>query len=82
MSDFKQIFDRRNVDGTTFGSITKDDLFSLKVIEPKKSILDKFQKTISPAFKKQNQLEQENQHLSSLRDWLLPMLMNGQVTVR
>jgi len=23
----------------------------------------------------------ENQQLSSLRDWLLPMLMNGQVTV-
>jgi type I restriction enzyme S subunit len=26
-------------------------------------------------------LEQENQHLTQLRDWLLPMLMNGQVTV-
>jgi type I restriction enzyme S subunit len=24
----------------------------------------------------------ENQHLTTLRDWLLPMLMNGQVTVR
>lgn len=23
----------------------------------------------------------ENQQLASLRDWLLPMLMNGQVTV-
>ena len=23
----------------------------------------------------------ENQELASLRDWLLPMLMNGQVTV-
>jgi type I restriction enzyme S subunit len=23
----------------------------------------------------------ENQHLTQLRDWLLPMLMNGQVTV-
>ena len=23
----------------------------------------------------------QNQQLSSLRDWLLPMLMNGQVTV-
>ncbi|MBL0337521.1 MAG: restriction endonuclease subunit S [Chitinophagaceae bacterium] len=30
MVNLKQIFDRRNVDGTTFGSITKDDLFSLK----------------------------------------------------
>ncbi len=27
-------------------------------------------------------LMQQNQHLTALRDWLLPMLMNGQVTVR
>lgn len=26
--------------------------------------------------------EQQNQHLTTLRDWLLPMLMNGQVTVK
>jgi type I restriction enzyme S subunit len=26
-------------------------------------------------------LEQENQQLAKLRDWLLPLLMNGQVTV-
>lgn len=25
--------------------------------------------------------EQQNQELTQLRDWLLPMLMNGQVTV-
>lgn len=30
--------------------------------------------------KKQNLL-QENDVLGSLRDWLLPLLMNGQVTV-
>ena len=26
-------------------------------------------------------MEQENQQLAQLRDWLLPLLMNGQVTV-
>ena len=26
-------------------------------------------------------MENENQKLTELRDWLLPMLMNGQVTV-
>ncbi len=26
-------------------------------------------------------IKEENQQLSSLRDWLLPMLMNGQVSV-
>jgi type I restriction enzyme S subunit len=36
---------------------------------------------IKPIFKKQDSVELENQELASLRDWLLPMLMNGQVSV-
>ena len=28
-----------------------------------------------------NLIQKENQELASLRDWLLPMLMNGQVSV-
>lgn len=81
MANLKQVFDRRNVDGTTFGSITKDDLFSLKVIKPNKQVLKRYQKITKPAFDKQNTIELENQQLSELRDWLLPMLMNGQVDV-
>ena len=81
LTNLKQIFDRRNVDGTTFGSITKEDLFSLKVIIPTDDVLKEYQEIIGPAFKKQNTIELENIQLSSLRDWLLPMLMNGQVKV-
>ena len=81
MVNLKQIFDRRNVDGTTFGSITKDDLFSLKVVKPTNIILQKYHTTINSSFEKQNQLELENIKLTELRDWLLPMLMNGQVKV-
>lgn len=79
MVNLKQIFDRRNVDGTTFGSITKDDLFSLKVVKPTINILEKYHIAINSSFEKQNQLELENIKLTELRDWLLPMLMNGQV---
>jgi len=82
MVNLKQVFDRRNVDGTTFGSITKDDLFSLKVIKPDTDILKKYHSIINPAFEKQNTINLENQKLSELRDWLLPMLMNGQVRVK
>jgi type I restriction enzyme S subunit len=81
MVNLKQIFDRRNVDGTTFGSITKDDLFSLKVVKPTINILEKYHVAINSSFEKQNQLELENIKLTELRDWLLPMLMNGQVKV-
>ena len=66
---------------TTFGSITKDDIFSLKVVKPTNIILQKYHTTINSSFEKQNQLELENIKLTELRDWLLPMLMNGQVKV-
>ena len=82
MEYFQQIFDNRNNAGTTFGSITKDDLFSLKLVYPKDDILKKYNKSVF----KYNQIilnnHKQNQQLSELRDWLLPMLMNGQVTVK
>jgi type I restriction enzyme S subunit len=81
LRNLKQVFDRRNTDGTTFGAITKDDLFSLKVVKPSKEILTQFSNVMNPVFEKQNTIAIENQQLASLRDWLLPMLMNGQVKV-
>lgn len=81
MKYFKTIFDRRNSEGTTFGSITKDDLHSLPLAYPQTELLMEYDKVVS----KYNQMvfarSMENQHLTQLRDWLLPMLMNGQVTV-
>jgi type I restriction enzyme S subunit len=80
---FKGIFDRRNTSGTTFGSITKDDLHSLEFACPPAGspLLDAFEETMKPAHKAIFINHQQNQELSQLRDWLLPMLMNGQVTV-
>lgn len=78
---FKQIFDRRNTAGTTFGSITKDDLFSLKLVYPSTDILSKYDEKVSDFNKKILNNHQQNKKLIELRDWLLPMLMNGQVTV-
>jgi len=79
---FKQIFDRRNTSGTTFGSITKDDLFSLKLVYPTPNILGKYDNKITDFNLKIFNNHQQNKKLESLRDWLLPMLMNGQVTVK
>lgn len=82
MKYFKQIFDRRNSEGTTFGSITKDDLHSLKVIYPQQKILKQYDNIVSEYNKMIFLRSLENRDLIKLRDWLLPMLMNGQVTVR
>lgn len=81
MKYFKQVFDRRNSQGTTFGSITKDDLHSLMVAYPSEPVLKNFESSVSPMNKMIFSLSSENQELAELRDWLLPMLMNGQVTV-
>lgn len=81
MQYFKTVFDRRNNEGTTFGSITKDDLHSLPLAYPPTELLTEYDRVVL----RYNQMiftrSMENQHLTQLRDWLLPMLMNGQVTV-
>ena len=81
MQRMKQIFERRNASGTTFGSITKGDLFSISVVVPNEDILTEFDLVLRSQFEKQNVIGLENKYLSDLRDWLLPMLMNGQVIV-
>ena len=42
----------------------------------------RFEETTEHIFKKLTFIKLENQKLTELRDWLLPMLMNGQVTVK
>lgn len=82
MKYFKQVFDRRNAEGTTFGSITKDDLHSLQVVCPELELLERYDAIVSEYNKMIFTLSLENQSLIKLRDWLLPLLMNGQVTVK
>lgn len=81
MRYFKTIFDRRNGEGTTFGSITKDDLYSLPLAYPPTELLTEYDKVVSNYNQMVFTRSMENLHLTQLRDWLLPMLMNGQVMV-
>lgn len=70
-----------NSSGSTFKEVSLSTLKTIKTILPTNSVLSSFYDMIKPIFKKQDCLELENQELASLRDWLLPMLMNGQVSV-
>ena len=49
---------------------------------PHKELLVKFEEAVVPFFEKTTLNTKENQQLTELRDWLLPMLMNGQVKVK
>ena len=81
MNDFRLKFEGMNSAGTTFGSITKDELFSLPVIIPTKSVISEFEQVCEPIFDKQMIIGEEINGLTKQRDELLPLLMNGQATV-
>lgn len=74
-------FDNLNSAGTTFGSITKDDLFNLPVVIPPSEIVQQFERFCNPIFDKQMEVGSEIESLVKQRDELLPLLINGQATV-
>lgn len=60
----------------TLGMLTEIDTF-----EPSFDLISKYEKATKHLYEKQMIIVNENKKLKSLRDWLLPMLMNGQVIV-
>jgi type I restriction enzyme S subunit len=67
--------------GNTFLNMNKGDFEGIRLIKPDKNFLLIFSEFTKPIVKQIFNLSKENQTLSELRDWLLPMLMNGQVRV-
>ena len=68
--------------GNTFANMNKGDFSSIRVIKPAGRVLENFSETLKPFIDKVLINAKENDKLVELRDWLLPMLMNGQVTVK
>lgn len=67
--------------GSVFDSIVSNDIELTKLAIPTGQVIEKFAAVVEPAFEKIANNTKENQQLAQLRDWLLPLLMNGQVTV-
>ena len=67
--------------GTTFAEVSKEDFASVRLARPPKGMAERFEKSVLPLCEKSKRLQTETVELSSLRDWLLPMLMNGQVSI-
>jgi len=68
--------------GNTFANMNKGDFSTIKVINPKNEQLVYFAAYLKPTIEQILILTKENNKLIEIRDWLLPMLMNGQVTVK
>lgn len=75
---FKTLIDNIT-SGTNINNISNEHLYNIKMTIPNKKVLQKFEDILNPILDKQGIIQKENQELTSLRDFLLPLLMNGQV---
>jgi type I restriction enzyme S subunit len=71
----------RMMTGSVQMKVNQENLLKTKVMMPDQNSLKSYTSVCSSLRKIVFHNDLENQKLSKLRDWLLPMLMNGQVSV-
>ena len=67
--------------GTTFKEVSREDILKFPILKPCDEVLNLWEKKVTAINDKQLELQKENENLTKLRDELLPLLMNGQVSV-
>ncbi|ACA45722.1 restriction endonuclease subunit S [Clostridium botulinum] len=75
-------FDKYNKDGTTFGSINKDTLNGLRIINPPENIIQQFEEKVKSMDNQIRDYYDENLWLEKTKKFLFPLLMNRQVTFK
>lgn len=78
LEHFKMIAELRK---TTMGHITRAHLEGSYIPLPPKKLIQQLDLSLKPLLDQIIAKDKESQKLADLRDWLLPMLMNGQITV-
>ena len=68
--------------GSIFSGIRINTLESMNLLVPNEKIKEKFTHNIENIFLKKYKIAKENEELTKLRDELLPLLMNGQVSFK
>ena len=67
--------------GATQEAVNNDDLCNIFLLMPPDTVLQRYHDQTTDIYAQISSNICENQKLSSLRNWLLPMLMNGQATI-
>jgi type I restriction enzyme S subunit len=67
--------------GTSQQNLSNQIIRDYQIVVPPNDVLRGFNDYIKPLFAQIRIDQQENRQLAKLRDWLLPMLMNGQISV-
>jgi type I restriction enzyme S subunit len=82
-SIFRNEYIQKTIERYATGSVILHASSSIKylAIPFDEKVVTEFQKITQPLFDKIIANRQQSQNLAHLRDWLLPMLMNGQVSV-
>jgi type I restriction enzyme S subunit len=80
VSDFVKYL-KAKANGSVFDAIVSNDFKQTPIVIPSMEVIKKFGSISESIYEKILINRLENQTLSELRDWLLPMLMNGQVRV-
>lgn len=81
LDKIKPSMDKVFFQGTGLRHLQKNLLREYSLCIPDNDVLKKFEKIARDIFVQQHNLLAENRELESLKEFLLPLLMNGQVTV-
>lgn len=85
INTLNQDYFRKNIIEISCGAaqpnISNEQINNIELILPINNIVEKFNNKMTICYEKIIQNRYKVYHLQSLRDWLLPMLMNGQISV-
>lgn len=68
--------------GNVFDNMNKEDFSSIKLLYPTDNVLNKYNNKMTHVYDSIKRKILENEELTKLRDELLPLLMNGQVSFK
>ncbi len=72
----------KKANGAVFNAITTRDFEGEQIVHPTNFVLGKFIDIISPLYQQVLSIAKENETLTTLRDTLLPKLMNGEIITK
>lgn len=79
-SDYFEIIKNTLAHGATQEAVNNDDLANIFFVIPDNETLEKYHMAAQKLYSQISNNIIESKELTKLRDWLLPMLMNGQIT--
>lgn len=77
----KQIPAKKIESGSIQKKISQENMLKFKVLIPNTNVIEAFNERVMPLWEEKKQLEEQISNLEKLRNELLPLLMNGQVSI-